>query len=421
MLQGYLAVDRQAEVRLRKAGDRTLLTVKRGQGESRQEVEVDFDRWAFDDLWPLTEGSRVSKVRHRIDLDGGLVAEVDVYAGELDGTTVVEVEFESEGQAAGFNPPDWFGRELTGDPAWANQNLALTGKPARGLEYRLRPEEDPGTGICRIVTARTSQAVAQVRAAGHADDSAKHVHEARKSLKKSRSALRLLRGVISDKERGEANELCRGAGRMLSGPRDAEVKLATLGAVIGDSSDPAVEAWRTALEQEAETHRADINPRNLAEVSGSIEQVRRSFQSRIEPDALETIIANLGRGYRRGRKSMQAARRSGEPEHFHDWRKRAKDLRYQLEMLEPRLSASFTELRKKAEELAEMLGDLHDFDVLAEDLQEREPRPSRESEKAIARAREETIGQCLELGRKVYRQKPGSFEKQLISELVVGS
>ena len=34
------------------------------------------------------------------------------------------------------------------------------------------------------------------------------------------------------------------------------------------------------------------------------------------------------------------------PEDFHDWRKRAKDLRYQLEMLEPGLPGEFTEIRK---------------------------------------------------------------------------
>ncbi|MCB0858437.1 MAG: CHAD domain-containing protein [Solirubrobacterales bacterium] len=419
LLQGYLSISQDSEIRLRQAGAQTLLTVKRGKGESREEVEVALDQSAFTELWPLTDGVRVEKVRHRLSLDGDLVAEVDIYSGDLDGTSVVEVEFASLEAAFRFEPPAWFGRELTGDPAWANQSLAVAGKPDKGLEFRLRPGEDPGTGICRIVAARTSQALANVRAAGHAKESAEHVHEARKSLKKSRSALRLLRGVISDEERRDSNERCRGAARMLSGPRDAEVKLATLASVLGDSEDPAAQAWRIALEGEADVHRGDLNPRSLKEVRHSIEEVRRKFQGRTEPGELQTVVANLGRGYRRGRDSMKAARKSGEPEHFHDWRKRAKDLRYQLEMLEPRLSSRFTELREMAEELAEMLGDLHDLDVLGDDLARRALNEESKVRMSalIFEARDQLVQDCLALGRDTYRQKPGKFINRLGEDL----
>jgi CYTH domain-containing protein/CHAD domain-containing protein len=419
LLQGYLLASQDSEIRVRQAGARTLLTVKRGQGESREEVEVPLDQSAFSELWPLTEGSRVEKVRHRVSLDGGLVAEVDIYSGDLDGTSVVEVEFGSVEEASRFEPPSWFGRELTGDPAWANQSLAMAGRPVKGLEFRLRPGEDPGTGICRIVTARTSQALANVRAAGHSRDSAEHVHEARKSLKKSRSALRLLRGVISDDERKNSNELCRSAARMLSGPRDAEVKLATLASLVGGSETQAARAWRVALEREADVHRGDLNPQSLQEVRQSIGKVRRQFQERKEPGELETVVSNLARGYRRGRNSMKAARKSGEPEHFHNWRKRAKDLRYQLEMLEPRLSSSFTELREMAEELAEMLGDLHDLDVLGDDLAQRSLDEEGKSQMSalILESRERLVQECLELGRDTYKQKPGKFINRLGGDL----
>ena len=72
------------------------------------------------------------RTRHRVALDGeppGLVAEVDVYGGTLAGLCVAEVEFASEADAASFDPPGWFGRELTGDPAWSNAALARHGRP----------------------------------------------------------------------------------------------------------------------------------------------------------------------------------------------------------------------------------------------------------------------------------------------------
>src|ERR1700753_2353797 len=51
--QGYLALDENAEVRLRRAGADLLLTAKVGRGEVREEVEVPVEPRAFEALWPL--------------------------------------------------------------------------------------------------------------------------------------------------------------------------------------------------------------------------------------------------------------------------------------------------------------------------------------------------------------------------------
>ena len=87
------------------------------------------DERRFDALWQLTDGRRVSKTRHEIPLPGGVVAELDVYDGELDGLLTVEIEFGSVAASEGFAPPPWVGRELTGDKRYANQSLALEGLP----------------------------------------------------------------------------------------------------------------------------------------------------------------------------------------------------------------------------------------------------------------------------------------------------
>ncbi len=127
--QGYLAVSEEAEVRLRRIGKDYLLTVKRGSGEVRQEAEVRLTPSQFEALWPLTASRRLCKRRHRVPLDGGLFAEVDVYAGDLAGLVVAEVEFRSEDDSGAFHPPEWMGQEVTGDGRYANQTLALNGKP----------------------------------------------------------------------------------------------------------------------------------------------------------------------------------------------------------------------------------------------------------------------------------------------------
>jgi adenylate cyclase len=127
--QGYLAVGEDGEVRLRRKGERRLLTAKMGVGLSREEAEVELDREAFERLWPLTEGRRLHKRRHVLPREG-LEIEVDVYAGELEGLVIAEIEFDSEEEARAFEPPDWLGEDVTGDPRYLNETLAAEGAPS---------------------------------------------------------------------------------------------------------------------------------------------------------------------------------------------------------------------------------------------------------------------------------------------------
>src|ERR1700761_9323497 len=146
--QGYLAVDEDVEVRLRRAGDELFLTAKGGHGEVREEVEVSIDPQSFEALWPLTAGRRVRKVRHYVPLAHDLRAEVDVYEDALDGLRTVEVEFDSPEASRSFSPPPWFGQELTGDRRYANQTLATEGLP---------PEDEKRDDMTMETTSTTTE------------------------------------------------------------------------------------------------------------------------------------------------------------------------------------------------------------------------------------------------------------------------
>jgi len=127
--QGYLAVQEGSrEVRVRRRGSRPVLTVKLGAGRSREEVELDLTDSQFDALWPLTAGMRVHKTRHKVPHEG-LTIEIDVYGDSLDGLVTAEVEFATEDVCERFAPPDWLGSEVTGDQRFANESLALHGRP----------------------------------------------------------------------------------------------------------------------------------------------------------------------------------------------------------------------------------------------------------------------------------------------------
>jgi adenylate cyclase len=131
ILQGYIFVGSDgSEIRVRQKGDRCMQTLKRGVGLCREEIEVELTRDQFIAMWPWTEGRRVEKERFTIPYHRHTI-ELDLFHGDLEELVIAEVEFESVAASEHFTPPNWFGEEVTGDPRYLNQTLALLGKPDR--------------------------------------------------------------------------------------------------------------------------------------------------------------------------------------------------------------------------------------------------------------------------------------------------
>jgi CYTH domain-containing protein len=124
--QGYIPGDRLAERvrRIRTAdGTRWVRTVKLGTGVSRIEVEEDTTERIFRALWRLTRGHRVRKRRYSVRV-GDRVWEIDRFRDRR--LVLAEVELPTEDAVVEI--PEWLRpvlvREVTGDPAYVNLNLA---------------------------------------------------------------------------------------------------------------------------------------------------------------------------------------------------------------------------------------------------------------------------------------------------------
>jgi adenylate cyclase len=126
--QAYVSTG-PASVRVRRSDDKHFLTIKTGSGRNRTEIERDLTQEEFEAIWAAATELRISKRRHRIDIGGGLTAELDLYDGSLQGRRLVEVEFDDDAGADDFQPPDWFGREVTDDNRYTNSSLARYGWP----------------------------------------------------------------------------------------------------------------------------------------------------------------------------------------------------------------------------------------------------------------------------------------------------
>src|SRR5918997_4732474 len=94
--------------------------------------------------------------------------------------------------------------------------------------YRLSPGEPLPDEIRRVARGRIDHALDELR--GKSDSTREEaVHEARKDMKKLRALLRLVRGDLGDRVYRRENQCFRDTARELSGMRDADVMLATLG------------------------------------------------------------------------------------------------------------------------------------------------------------------------------------------------
>jgi CHAD domain-containing protein len=235
------------------------------------------------------------------------------------------------------------------------------------------------------------------------------VHEARKDMKKLRALLRLLRAELGDELYRAENARFRDAARSLSGVRDADVMLATLESL--DSGAPA--ELREALEAHRRSLEAAGAPREDA--IGALEEARGGVEEwPLERDGFDVVGPGLRREYRRGRRALRAVEAERTDENLHEWRKRVKDLWYHLTLLGDVWPATMKALGDEAHALSDRLGEDHDLAVLAAWADERGAALDLSALDAAVAARRATLqAQALELGRRLYAERPRAYADRL--------
>ncbi len=122
MEQGYLSTD--PVLRVRREDDEYFVTYKSRGLMSREEYNLPLTAEAYYHLIQKADGIIITKTRYYIPQASGLVIELDVFSGEYDGLVMAEVEFDSIAAANAYTPPDWFGTEVTNDPAYHNSSMS---------------------------------------------------------------------------------------------------------------------------------------------------------------------------------------------------------------------------------------------------------------------------------------------------------
>lgn len=309
----------------------------------------------------------------------------------------------------------------------AERNRRPPGAPGRAgpgaRRFELLAGEDPVRGLGRIAVGQLEEAIELLEDIGDGDSPGRTVHDTRKALKRARTVLRLLREELGEEAFARENGELRRAGLHLAGAREAEAMIAMLDSLL------ARHPRRLAgggLARELRVRLIGERERALAELSGDSRLRRevvyglREERARLEawepgPGGGTAVLRRgLHHSYRDGRRRMRqlGEHGGGSVRQRHRWRRRVKDLRYGAEIL------GLAGLARRADELAELLGEEHDLALLAGRVRAGTPKGSRGRRrllKVIARRRRKLRRRALARGARLYRRRPRAFAKWALS------
>ncbi len=284
----------------------------------------------------------------------------------------------------------------------------------------LRRNESGAHGTRRLARREIADALRALERRPLTDDA---VHEARKSLKRARSMLRLLREGLGDEAYRRENTALRDAARPLSEIRDGKVLLDAFEQLLAHCpGSPAPAATdrlhrvlvgrRNALKRTRLGGRRPLEPQRQALRAAH----RRAGRWNTGRRGWSVLGTGLERVYRKGREALARARAARTPACLHEWRKRTKYLWHALQVLEPSRPATIGALARQAHQLADELGDHHDLTVLAGTLVQLASSHDTTVVEAllplIDRRRGELEREAFRLGNVLYREPPAALERR---------
>ncbi|MGH9112627.1 MAG: CHAD domain-containing protein [Acidimicrobiales bacterium] len=282
------------------------------------------------------------------------------------------------------------------------------------MAFRFQPGEAVPEGVRRVATEELVAALDHLGGGAGPMDEA--VHESRKSLKRLRALLRLVRdGLGPSAYRGE-NACFRDCGRLLAGPRDAAVLAATL-----DDLAPELDLGVTTFAR----LRGALTPGTVTWRDPPVVRVRTTLVlalARIGSWPLDGAATAVGPGlervYGRGRRAMAAARDAPTPARLHEWRKRVKYHWHHVQLVSRVGPGWLAGREEEVHDLSDLLGDDHDLHVLAETVSADPARYGPAAElagllRAIGHRRAGLLTQALAKGRTLYADPP----RRLVSAL----
>lgn len=312
------------------------------------------------------------------------------------------------------------------------QSAPLPAIPAP--DFALTPGESLAAGLRRLSINQFEHALEGFKDPAVSGDVA--VHEMRKSSKRVRALLRMVRPAIGEKVFRYENSALRDAAAMVAGVRDGTVMLKSVERLRGRYQRLLAPGVFQTTEERLHRRHQRLASRVLEddEVLDRLQRALYKARSRyvawpVDPadprsgkHVLDHRFSSIGPGigatYARGRDEMRVAFEHPLAENFHAWRKRVKYLRHQMEIVSPLWWEVIGGLVTSLDTLGDVLGEEHDLAELtrlATSVPDLVPDPDERSlliSLALQR-RQELTGAARVIGSRIYAESPDQFTARL--------
>jgi len=287
------------------------------------------------------------------------------------------------------------------------------------MSIQLNYNEDFSKGLKRLMIEECNTALKYLEEANDSEKRHKAVHEARKAFKKIRACLRLVRDQVDYYD--EQNAWFRDRGREISDIRDATAHLEVMAMLEEQYDDQLYKNSFDKLQKKLENYREQLAEKVFNQ-DEQLKSIRDALKEKVETipgwpldiQSFDDIRPSIKRTYKRGCKGLQQSMNSGKIEDFHEWRKRVKYLRYQLDILNRLWPQVFEALEDELHEVTDLTGTLNDLQNLQNTISALDDPFSDEKEKilfyALAEKQQSFMKKhALLLGRKFYIDSPSGF------------
>jgi CHAD domain-containing protein len=288
------------------------------------------------------------------------------------------------------------------------------------MGFRLKLREPLSDGLKRVFREQMESALELCR--HPAKQRGVTVHEVRKHLKKLRAAMRLAIPEVGRNRHAREDCCVRKIGRLVSDLRDAQVRLQTLIQLRDETAKKPENSPFPHIEELLSLERESFSAAFAGWQKQAIPQLER-VETRLLKWPLEDltwkqVCGAVAKIYKRGQRGLAKTIDDPEPENFHAWRKRVKDLWYQLRILQPVNRVVLTEMARDAEVLGELLGREHDLNFLWARLEKESSDEAlrdelAQVEKLIRKRGKRLRTNALELGRRFYAEPAKAFAKRI--------
>ena len=229
------------------------------------------------------------------------------------------------------------------------------------MAFRFKLGEPFDEGCRRIAVEQIERAQSQLHDKG---DQVIAVHETRKSLKRLRSLLRLVRPAMGEAAFTQENAQLRDIGLSLSGERDRHVLLETVNK-LEESAGFGPKGLVGSLRERIAATNGEGAPPSLKEAQGRLSDAKKRLaELHIDGSGFDVVGAGLERSYRKARRALSQAYEKQTDEAFHDWRKGTQAHWRQMTLLARAWPDYLGARASEARRLSQLLGDDHDLAML---------------------------------------------------------